>query len=264
MDVDVPDARQRAVLPLVNSTVAFALALLVMITLHELGHVVAALMQGHHPVLRPFSVDTGADPGAQRVVTAAAGPLLSLVTGLLVLAVPQRGRPFLRLAMLWFGLLSVQEFNGYLTTGPFVAGGDIGVVLGESGTPGWFGVVLLVVGVTGTVVAGRVATARLLLLVDPAADTADQLRRLGLFSWLLGALLAVLLSLCAFDATANNLLEVAGVVTVGLFLLFVRGFYRRLDITGHAQRYRWPWAGGLALIVVALARQLFLARGLSL
>jgi hypothetical protein len=264
MDVDVPNVRQSSVLPLVNSTVAFALALLLMITVHELGHAVAALAQGHHPVLRPFSVDTGAAPGAQRVVTAAAGPLLSVVTGLLVLAMPLRGRPFVRLAILWFGLLSVQEFNGYLTTGPFVADGDIGVVLGESGAQGWLGVVLLVVGVAGTVVTGRVATARLLLLVDPATDVADQLRRLGLFSWLLGALLAVLLSLGAFDATANTLFEVAGLITAGVFLLFARGFYRRVDITGRAQLYGWPWTGGLALIVVALARQLFLARGLSL
>lgn len=264
MDVNVPNFRQAPVLPLVNSTVAFALALLLMVTVHELGHAVAALAQGHHPVLRPFSVDTGATPGAQRVVTAAAGPLLSLVTGLLALAMPQPGPPFARLAMLWFGLLSVQEFNGYLTTGPIITHGDIGVVLGESGAPGWVGIVLLVVGIAGTVVTGRVAAARLLLVVDPAADTAGQLRRLGLFSWLLGGLLAVLLSLSAFDATANSLFEVAGVVTAGVFLVFVRGFYRRVDITGRAQRYRWPWTGGLALIMVALARQLFLARGLSL
>ena len=143
VEPDIAATRQRTILPLANSTIAFALALLVMITVHELGHALAALAQGHDPILRPSSVDTGSAPGAEQVVTNAAGPLVSLVTGLLVLALPQRGSAFTRLFVLWFGLLSVQEFNGYLITGPFVADGDIGVVLKQSGAPGWLGFVLL-------------------------------------------------------------------------------------------------------------------------
>lgn len=264
METDIAAARRRTTLPLTNSTIAFALALLIMITVHELGHALAALAQGHDPILRPSSVDTGSAPGGEQVVTNAAGPLVSLGTGLLVLALPQRGSVFTRLLVLWFGLLSVQEFSGYLITGPFVADGDIGIVLHQSGSPGWVGFVLHAVGVAATVVVGRLATARLLRLVDPAGDTADQLRRLGLFAWLLGAVLAVLLSLGAFDFSAIGLFELAGTVTVGLFLLFVRVFYRRLNVQGVAQTYHWPLVGAAALIVLALARQLLLARGLTL
>ena len=44
---------------LINSTIAFALAALVMFTVHELGHAIAAISFGLHPVVRPFSVDYG-------------------------------------------------------------------------------------------------------------------------------------------------------------------------------------------------------------
>lgn len=259
-----PATRDQGARPLVSSIVAFALAIPVMITLHELAHAVAALSLGLHPVLKASSVDTGGVTAAQNIVTAAAGPVFSLVLGLIVLALPRRGTPFVRLFVLWFGLTNVQEFNGYLITGPFVRDGDIGIVLRESGAPGWVGFLGLVVGVLGTAWAGQVATARLLEMVDPAGDIGGQLRRLGLFAWLLGSLLTVLLSLPQFDAGGIGLFEVLGTVTVGLFMFFVRFFMRRLDVTGEALRFDWPWVGIGILVVLAVLRQVVLAGGVAL
>jgi hypothetical protein len=254
----------RSTRPLVNSTVAFCLALMVMVTLHELAHAVAALALGLHPVVHLGSVDTGALTAAQKATTNAVGPLFSLVSGLLLLALPHRGTPFVRLFVLWLGLLSVQELNGYLMTGPFVSEGDVGVVLRETGSPVWVGLVGLVVGVLGTVWAGRIATARLLAMVDPAGDVGGQLRRLGLFAWLLGALLSLVLSLGALDPGWIGLFELAGAVSVGLFLLFVRYFMGRLDVAGAALRFGWPWLGVACLLVVAVLRQLVFGPGLAL
>lgn len=250
--------------PLVSSTVAFALALLVMITLHELAHAAAALSLGLSPVLGPFSVDTGGVTAAQNATTAAAGPLFSLVSGLMLLALPRFGTPFTRVFVLWFGLVSVQEFSGYLITGLFVPGGDVGTVLSATGAPFWVGVLAFVVGVLGTAWAGHVATARLLALVDPASVVGDQLRRLGLFAWLLGSALALVLSAAQFDTSGDGLFEMLGTVTVGLFLCFVRVFMRRLDVPGEALRFGWPWVGIGFLLVVAVLRQVLLARGLAL
>lgn len=50
-------------LPLINSAIAFALALLVMITLHELGHGVMALGFGFRPVIH---ASTETDPAPLR------------------------------------------------------------------------------------------------------------------------------------------------------------------------------------------------------
>lgn len=256
--------QRRGLRPLVSSTVAFALALLVMITLHELSHAVAALALGLSPVVRPFSVDTGGVTAAQHAITAAAGPLFSLVSGLVVLALPRFGTPFGRVFVLWSGLVSVQECTGYLITGLFVPDGDVGTVLAATGDPFWVGVLVFVVGVLGTAWTGRLATARLLGLVDPAAAVGDQLRRLGLFAWLLGSALAVLLSAAQFEAGGNGLFEMLGTVTVGLFLCFVRIFMRRLDVPGEALRFGWPCVGVGVLLVVAVLRQLLLSGGLAL
>ena len=78
----------------INSTVAFALALLVMIMIHEFGHALAAISFGLHPVVRPFSVDYGTATNAQNIVIDLAGPLVSLVTGLLILGIFRVGRGF--------------------------------------------------------------------------------------------------------------------------------------------------------------------------
>jgi hypothetical protein len=197
-------------------------------------------------VLRPFSVDTGATTAAQRLTTNAAGPLFSLVSGVLILLIPRSGPLFGRLFVLWSGLLAVQEFNGYLITGPFVPAGDVGVVLAESGAPEWAGYLGLLVGVSGTVLAGRVATARLLELVEPEREIGGQLHRLGLFAWLLGAVVAVLLSLGSFEANGTGVFEVAGVLTVGLLLFLVRVFVARLAPPEPGRRVLWvvwPWRG---------------------
>ena len=78
----------------INSTVAFALAALVMIMIHESGHALAAILFGLHPVVRPFSVDYATATDVQNIITALTGPLVSLVSGALILAIAQVGRGF--------------------------------------------------------------------------------------------------------------------------------------------------------------------------
>jgi len=77
------------------------------------------------------------------------GPLFSLVSGLIALLAPRRGRGFWRLFTIWFGVLSVQSFFGYLMTGPFVAYGDVGHAF-RCSMPGRCVRRILVVGLLGT------------------------------------------------------------------------------------------------------------------
>ena len=119
---------------LITSAVAFALACLVMVTLHEAAHAVAGLLQGGRPTMYAYAVDNSGLDDGQQIVTALAGPVFSLVSGLVVLALPRTSLPaFWRLAVLWLGLLSVQELSGHLITGAFTAGGaGAGIVLFEA------------------------------------------------------------------------------------------------------------------------------------
>ncbi len=254
---------------LVNSAVAFATACLVMITVHELAHVIGGLAQGNAPVMYGFSVEDNSTGDREQIVTALAGPLLSLVTGLGILALPlSKLAPFWRLAVVWMGLLSVQEFSGYLITGPFAHVGDIGSVLEITHAPavvGWLG---FLVGWGITYLLGRHAVRRLVGFTSADRPLAPQLRALGLFAWLLGAGLVIVLSIGLLTAGGVGgdivVFEAFGVLSSGIFLIFVRVFMRGLEPPG-AEPAAWatPWAGIVVLVVVATARQLALAGGIT-
>lgn len=175
---------------LLNSAVAFALALMTMVTLHELAHAVTALSLGLNATLHSGSVDVpDYRSDSEHITTALAGPFFSLISGLLILALPRFGRGFWRLFVMWLGLLSVQEVVGYLMTAPFVTFGDIGAALRLAGAPFWTFIVCFLLGLARMVLLGRAATRRLLEFTREGIDsTADQLRSLGLFAWLLGVL----------------------------------------------------------------------------
>lgn len=255
---------------LVNSAVAFAAACLVMITVHELGHVIGALAQGNAPVMYGFSVQDHSATDRQHVVTALAGPFLSLLSGLGILALPLSSlAPFWRLAVVWMGLLSVQEFSGYLITGPFAHVGDIGSVLEITHAPvvvGWVG---FLVGWAITYLLGRHAVRRLVGFTAPDQPMDAQLRALGLFAWLLGAGLVIVLSLGQLTAGGVGggvvVFEALGVLSSGIFLIFVRVFMRGLEppLGEPAPLLARPWAGIVLLALVAIARQLVFAAGIT-
>ncbi|GAA3079300.1 hypothetical protein GCM10010464_49280 [Pseudonocardia yunnanensis] len=257
-------------LRLINSVIAFALAALASITLHELAHAIAGLMLGGHPVMFGFSVDQGPISDAVQIVTALAGPVFSLVSGLVVLAVPANSLPtFWRLAWLWFGLLSVQEFAGYLITGPFVSAGDIGLVLAAADAPLVVAIGGFVVGWVITYFLGWLATRRLATFTTDGPELAPQLRELGLFAWLIGSLLAVVLSLGLLGAGDVDVpilvFEAAGVISSGIFLIFVRLFLAAASDAPHlGPVLRVPIAGAVVLFLVAVVRQVVLSRGVAL
>ncbi|GGF98226.1 hypothetical protein GCM10007304_10270 [Rhodococcoides trifolii] len=243
---------------LVNSAVAFALACLVMITLHELAHAAVALLQGNSPTLGAFSVDPHATTDGERIATALGGPLFSLVSGVVVLTLPTSRLPaFWGLAVLWFGLLSVQEFSGYLITGPFAGVGDIGQALELSNAPAYVGWIGFVVGWAITYVVGRIAVRRLITFTDSDTALAPQLRELGLFAWLTGVVIVLILSLGLFDGGGDGPFEALGLIASGIFLIFVRLFMTEgMRSSGAPVRFGVPAVGMVALIVVALARQI--------
>lgn len=253
-----------------SSAVAFALGLLVGVTVHELAHALASAAQGDPATMYGFAVDERASSVRREVVTNLAGPAVSLVVGLLVLALPVRQLPtFWRLTALWTGLLAVQDCFGSLITGPFAGVGDVGHALELSGAPavvGWLG---FLVGWAGTALLGRDAVRRLSDFTVEGLPLNPQLRDLGLFAWFLGVGIAVLLS--AGVLTSGDLppsaaaFIVVGVLTSGLFLFFVRTFLgeARPRATDAGLDFRWPVAGTLALAVVAGARQLLLSRGIA-
>ena len=210
--------------------------------------------------MHPFSVEPNAVGASQEVITALAGPILSLVIGLVFLAISarRRGSGFTQLVLLWLGVLGVQECFGYLITAPFVPAGDIGSALKGVGTPGWAAWLCFVIGWVGPYFTGSVATRRLTLMTDPGMQLAPQLRRLGLFAWLLGSVLATVLSTGSYDFSSVGIFEVAGTLSLGVPLIFVRLFMRR-TVTGRLMpMYAVPWIGMICLVILAVLRLIVL------
>ena len=253
---------------LLNSAVAFAVACLVMVTAHEAAHAVAALAQGNHPVVHGFSVEDGSRTDRQDIVTALAGPFFSLVSGLVVLGMPTgRLGAFWALTVLWTGLLSVQEFSGYLITGPFAHVGDIGSALETSGAPGIVGWIGFVLGWAITYLLGRHAVRRLARFTSRTGPFAPQLRAVGLFAWLLGVAAVIVLSLGLLGAGdvpfAVVAFEALGLLTSGIFLVFVRLVMAGAEPGPSPSLTGLPVAGTAVLLVLALGRQLVLAGGIG-
>lgn len=134
---------------LVASTLALVLAAMVSSTVHELAHAVAGLAQGLTPTVAPFQVEYSPEPtDDQGLVTAAAGPLFSLVLGLgLAVMTRSAGRGFVRLFWCWLAAISLMNFVGYLVIAPIAQVGDTGRVLALLGAPGWLFVLVCLVGV---------------------------------------------------------------------------------------------------------------------
>lgn len=248
----------------INSAVAFALAALVMIMIHEFGHALAAISFGLYPVVRPFSVNYGIATNIQNIVIDLTGPFVSLVSGLLILAIARVGRGFWGLFWLWLGLLSVQEFTGYLVTAPFGDVGDISDALHYMNAPFWVAYACFVVGLAGTFLLGRLAALRFLAFTDPASDIPHQMRSVGLFAWLAGVLLSLILSIGSFDAAAIGIFEAFGILASGIFLTSVRYYLPRVKMSGQPQELQFPIVGVVLLLVFTILRLVILGPGLHL
>ncbi|MBA2699734.1 MAG: M50 family metallopeptidase [Nocardioidaceae bacterium] len=252
---------------LINSTVAFALAALLMITVHEFGHAVAALLVGVDPTVYPFSVAADGGSDHDQAFIALAGPVVSLVVGAAVIALPRRpsGDAFVPLLVLWFGLLNLQEFAGYLVTGIIDNVGDVSSAYASLDAPLWVKVVVFAIGWALTYLNGVIATRRLLQMTDSQRDAAPQMRDLGLFAWLLGVVVVVVLGLGAYDlGSVDGAFEILGTVSIGIFLVFVRPLMRNLEVERRPPSYRLPIVGAVTLVVVAALRLIVLGPGLGL
>ena len=250
---------------LVNSTVAFVGALFLSITLHELAHRLTALAFGVKPtVYAAYETHPPLSSGREAVV-AVAGPLFSLVSGLIALLVPRRGRGFWRLFTIWFGVLSIQSFFGYLMTGPFVPYGDIGHAFRLLHAPGVAYVAVFGVGVLGTFALGRFLTEQLLELTDGEGQVrAAQLRQFAFFTWIAGVVLALLLSVSSDLFSRNGIFEAAAIFAAGIPALMARVFMRRLSVRGIGFAGGVPWAGIVLVAVVAVLRLTVLTSGVRL
>lgn len=142
-----------------NSTLLYALAFMLSTCCHELAHAIAGLWFESGPILHHNYVEHTNDVvllnTIEKVFIALAGPLVSLLLGLLsgIIFLQSSKRRLQELFLLWFAIIGLNNFLGYLMTGPIFTAGDIGKVYQ-----------LLEWSITGRIVLAILAAGLLLLL----------------------------------------------------------------------------------------------------
>lgn len=198
-----------------NSALAFVIAALVNDTTHELAHAVAALSLGLTPTIGPFSVDF-ADTGVSathQIVVALAGPVFSLVMGLVLMRLARSwGRGLVRLFWMWLPFMGVMNFVGYCFIAPIARGGDTGQALTLMKAAFWVFLLVALAGAGGFVLLAR----RFAVEVKRYASDLQEERRLGYYPWLIGTPIIIVITL----------VEIAldGVGGAELFLVASYGF----------------------------------------
>jgi len=116
----------------INSTLAFVSAFIFTTFIHEFGHYVSYWLFGADPTLFHNYVQTPDQPLTipVRVISALAGPVVSLVQGIVFgLVVSRREKNTgSHLFFLWLSLLGFVSFFGYLVVTPLSTTGDTGMV----------------------------------------------------------------------------------------------------------------------------------------
>jgi hypothetical protein len=165
------------------------------VTLHEFAHGITACFYGLRPTVYGLHEEDIASAPVSTAVIAGAGPLASLVLGLIFLAVHKRlhGQGFGRYLTLWLGLLGIAVFMGYLMTPLFYKNGDVYKVLASLGmaSPVFLGISLLLGGI-GIVQLARTGLPCLLKMTNSEVALRPQMMALGVLAWVVGSIFVLL------------------------------------------------------------------------
>lgn len=251
------------------SALAYVVAQMAVVLLHEGAHTITGVLQGLRAIQFTGEVRFDPDPGGLTLVwRALAGPLFSLASGaLLALMRPWHGDGFGRLLTTWFAFLSMQEGLGYLIVAPVLRAGDTGAALAELNAPWIAYAASVAVGVAGMFwLASRCA-------IEGVELTRDlyEMRAFCVWGWLIGTAGSLVLAAAALALTPGTdggaaVGIMVGASTLGVFAPMAMLFWVRAGRDRSTVRRvtatipRWAWAVLAAGIVLNLA---VLPRGIS-
>jgi len=141
---------------LLHSILIFVLSFILNTTIHEGAHAVMAKITGLHPVLYHNYVSSSEGESAStlvKILTPAAGPLMSLLQGIIFLFFLRRRsqKSLITLFYLWMSVMGFINIGGYLMLTPLVPYGDTGKVFALLNTPQWLKWVIALGGLIGLI-----------------------------------------------------------------------------------------------------------------
>lgn len=189
-----------------NSAILYVIAFLLTTIFHELGHALAGAHFGSQPVLHHNYVEhlsIQSLSAIKKVYIALAGPTVSLLQGILAgwLFLKMKRQTLSKLFLLWFSILGLANFFGYLMTGPIFQEGDIGKVYQLLNTPLFLQIIIALAGAAILFYAAFQMTVPSLqfsykpIWVSDAKSRKQFALHIIIFPWLIGATLVTILYL---------------------------------------------------------------------
>lgn len=137
---------------IINSTLLFSIATVATMTLHEGGHFMAAVFfhakeVALHHNFASYKIDDLSLTA--KILTVAAGPLLSLLIGIVfnILCSRYSKRNLFFLFLLYMSAFGYIAFGGYLMIAPLFANGDTGFIFNALHFPIWLTIIIALAGV---------------------------------------------------------------------------------------------------------------------
>lgn len=201
-----------------NGILIYTTTALLTLIIHEAGHFAVEKLWGFEAVMHPnYGSYSGFASDTQKIIIAAAGPLVSLFQGLILLFISRRivQKSVFSLFTLWMSLQGFILFFGYVVCSPFFIYGDTGQV---------FYLLHFPIYATGAI---SIVSAFLLVKTlhklaknfDPygqgITNRRSRLNQLLLYPLIIGGISALALQL----PVPNFLLLFAGVITPLMFLI---------------------------------------------
>lgn len=244
----------------INSTVAFTIAAITEMTLHEGGHYVTGMVcGGQHVLHHNYVTHTGLPSDAAHIAEAMAGPLVSLLMGIIFQLLLQRKtyRGMTALFTFYMSAFSYIGFFGYMFIAPFFAYGDTGYVLRAIGCPMWLIIVQAIAGALALYMVMRKLAVHIVALMSTATATDIKARRRFVSYIIFYPLLAGIVTTTLLNLPVPTTLSLIAPMTSPVTLLWVYGDYMRgkqtyADETESINNKLKPvwWLALLAIIVV--------------
>ena len=115
----------------INGILIYATTALLTLIIHETGHFLVEILWGFKAVMHTdYGSYSGFASDTQKIIIAAAGPIFSLLQGLILYLISSRivKKGIFSLFTLWLSLQGFILFFGYLVCSPFFIYGDTGQV----------------------------------------------------------------------------------------------------------------------------------------
>jgi hypothetical protein len=250
-----------------NGAVAFVLAGILAITVHELARFVTAIALRSRATFYPAYVQFDITQTQTLILTSSVAAFTSLATGFaLIVAARIWGAGIARLFVTWLGFVSVQLVFSSLLLAPLTGAGDAATLLFWFGAPPalyWAG---FVVGAAGTVLLARLFATRVTAYADGSVSS---MRSLGIGSWAAGTAVLVFVYALTFTFTLRSQPigmvsdTLIGVAASGIFAPLFYPFRGKVRIVNEFLRFRRPTAAVLCLIAVGLVLVFVLNNGVE-